>query len=105
MDEVPKDKDESCPWKHQGVTYVMDRALADPPTADEPRYDCGYETAFARGIEQLVRHVSQHGIPSDDEIDEDADFLLARTRYSRDYWDRHEHRSSQYVAEILKSIY
>ena len=53
----------------------------------------------------MVRHVSQHGIPSDDEIDEDADFLLARTHYSRDYWDRHEHRSGQYVAEILKSIY
>ena len=65
-------------------------------------YSDEYETAFARGIEQLVRHVSQHGIPSDDE---DADFLLARTHYSRDYWDRHEHRSGQYVAEILKSIY
>ena len=190
MNTVSTDKDEPCLWKYQGITYVMDRALADPTTTDEPRYDYGcewgwnrsyvrpsaflgalrksyegyverrrieligahagipagrpertvgeahglpsllhwrdvehlreycignvvagrsnsdeYETAFARGIEQLVRHVSQHGIPSDDEIDEDASFLLARTHYSRDYWDRHEHRSSQYVAGILKSIY
>ena len=190
MNTVSTDKDEPCLRKYQGITYVMDRALADQTTTDEPRYDYGcewgwnrsyvrpsaflgalrksyegyverrrielieahagipasrpertvgeahglpsllhwrdvehlreycignvvagrsysdeYETAFARGIEQLVRHVSQHGIPSDDEIDEDASFLLARTHYSRDYWDRHEHRSSQYVAGILKSIY
>lgn len=36
---------------------------------------------------------------------EDADYLLARTHYSRDRWNMHEHRSSQYVAGILKSIY
>lgn len=190
MDEISTDKDEPCLWKHQGVTYVMDRALADPPTADEPRCDYGYEwgwnrcyvrpsaflgalrrsyegyverrcielieahvgipvsrpgktigeahglpsllhwrdvehlreycigdasagsyyekdyqSAFARGIEQLVRHVSQHGIPSDDEINEDACFLLARTDYDRDGWGRHEYRSSQYVAETPKGIY
>lgn len=28
-----------------------------------------------------------------------------KTRTSRDYWDRHVHRSGQYVAGILKSIY
>ena len=68
-------------------------------------YEKDYQSAFARGIEQLVRHVSQHGIPSDDEINEDACFLLARTDYDRDGWGRHEYRSSQYVAETLKGIY
>lgn len=29
MDEISTDKDEPCLWKHQGVTYVMDRALAE----------------------------------------------------------------------------
>ena len=48
MDEVSKDEDEPCLWRHQGVTYVIDRALADPPTIDEPRYDCGYECGWNR---------------------------------------------------------
>lgn len=190
MDEISTDKDEPSLWKHLGVTYVIDRALANPVTADEPghdyRYECGwnrtymrpsaflgalrqsyagyverrrielieahegtlpkrlgepgreardlaslpqwrdiehlreycigdasagsyyekdYRSAFTRGIEQLVRHVSQHGIPSDDEINEDARFLLARTDYNSDGWGRHGCRSSQYVVETLKSIY
>lgn len=189
MDSVSSKEDEPRLWSHHGVTYVMDRALADPVAEDEPAYDYGewgwnrtyvrpsaflgalrrsheayverrraelieahagapirrlgtavgearglsslpcwrsvehlkeycigdvvasrtysgsYKTAFDRGISQLIRHVSQYGIPSDEEIDEDARFLLARTKYSRDCWDNREHRSQQYVADVLRSIY
>lgn len=68
-------------------------------------YRESYEADFNRAIEQLARHVSQNGIPSDDEILEDSRFLLARTYFSRDQWNRHENRADGYVSGVLKSIY
>ena len=68
-------------------------------------YRNSYEASFNQAVELLARHVSQNGVPSSAEILEDARFLLARTHYSRDRWDRHENRSASLVAELLRDIY
>lgn len=88
-------------WR--SVEHLREYCIGDIGDGRGCRNSC--RASFDQAVELLARHVSQNGIPSSTEVLEDARFLLVRTDYSRDRWDRHENRSASLVAEFLGDIY